>query len=76
MTVAVDYVEELGSQRLVHGNLGDQSLTAVLSPETELKSELRLVVATEKLHFFNQETGKRIGDTVSPQVVQVKTEIA
>ncbi len=76
MTVAVDYMEELGSQRLVHGNLGDQSLTAVLSPETELKSELRLVVATEKLHFFNQETGKRIGDTVSPQVVQVKTEIA
>jgi sn-glycerol 3-phosphate transport system ATP-binding protein len=76
MTVAVDYVEELGSQRLVHGNLGDQSLTAVLSPETELKSELRLVVATEKLHFFNQESGKRIGDTVSPQVVQVKTEIA
>ncbi|WP_025658652.1 sn-glycerol-3-phosphate import ATP-binding protein UgpC [Rhizobium sp. IBUN] len=76
MTVAVDYVEELGSQRLVHGNLGDQSLTAVLSPETELKSELRLRVATEKLHFFNQETGKRIGDTVSPQVVQVKTEIA
>jgi len=76
MTVAADYVEELGSQRLVHGNLGDQSLTAVLSPETELKSELRLVVATEKLHFFNQETGKRIGDTVSPQVVQVKTEIA
>ncbi|KWV50393.1 glycerol-3-phosphate transporter ATP-binding subunit [Rhizobium altiplani] len=76
MTVAVDYVEELGSQRLVHGNLGDQSLTAVLSPVTELKSELRLVVATEKLHFFNQETGKRIGDTVSPQVVQVKTEIA
>ncbi|NMN68434.1 sn-glycerol-3-phosphate import ATP-binding protein UgpC [Rhizobium sp. 57MFTsu3.2] len=76
MTVAVDYVEELGSQRLVHGNLGDQSLTAVLSPETELKSELRLVVATEKLHFFNQETGKRIGDTVSPQVVQMKTEIA
>lgn len=76
MTVAADYVEELGSQRLVHGNLGDQSLTAVLSPEAELKSELRLVVATEKLHFFNQETGKRIGDTVSPQVVQVKTEIA
>ena len=76
MTVAVDYVEELGSQRLVHGNLGDQSLTAVLSPETELKSELRLVVATEKLHFFNQETGKRIGETAASPAAVVKTEIA
>ena len=76
MTVAIDYVEELGSQRLVHGNLGDQQLTAVLSPEIELKSELRLIVAAERLHFFNHETGKRIGETASPRAVAVKTEIA
>jgi sn-glycerol 3-phosphate transport system ATP-binding protein len=63
MTLAVEYVEELGSQRLVHGMLGDQALTAVVSPETPLASELRLTIAPEKLHFFAHDTGKRIGGT-------------
>ena len=76
MTIAIDYVEELGSQRLVHGNLGDQSLTAVLSPDVELKSELRLAVGAERLHFFNHDTGKRIGRTAFQQAMVAKTEIA
>ncbi|MEK1897589.1 MAG: sn-glycerol-3-phosphate import ATP-binding protein UgpC [Rhizobium sp.] len=76
MTVVVDYVEELGSQRLVHGSLGDQPLTAVLSPETELTSELRLVVGAQRLHFFSHDTGKRIGGTAFSQAVATKTEIA
>ncbi|WP_028745334.1 ABC transporter ATP-binding protein [Rhizobium mesoamericanum] len=74
--VAIDYVEELGSQRLVHANLGDQQLTAVLSPEIELKSELRLIVTAGRLHFFNHETGKRIGETASSRGVAMKAEIA
>ncbi|CDM56076.1 MULTISPECIES: ABC transporter ATP-binding protein [Rhizobium] len=76
MTVVVDYVEELGSQRLVHGSLGDQPLTAVLSPETELTSELRLAVGAERLHFFSHDTAKRIGGTAFSQAVATKTEIA
>ncbi|TCU18158.1 ABC transporter ATP-binding protein [Rhizobium sullae] len=61
MPLTVEYVEELGSQRLVHGLLGDQPLTAVVSPETALASELRFVIPPEKLHFFAHDTGKRIG---------------
>jgi sn-glycerol 3-phosphate transport system ATP-binding protein len=61
MPLTVEYVEELGSQRLVHGLLGDQPLTAVVSPETPMAAEMRFVVAPEKLHFFAHDTGKRIG---------------
>ncbi len=60
LAVTVDYIEELGAQRLVHGLLGDQQITAVLSPEVEIGQELRLAIAAEKLHYFNVETGKRI----------------
>jgi sn-glycerol 3-phosphate transport system ATP-binding protein len=60
LQLTIDYIEELGSQRLVHGLLGDQPLTAVVSPETALTAELRLFIAPEKLHFFAHDTGKRI----------------
>ncbi|NLS01984.1 sn-glycerol-3-phosphate import ATP-binding protein UgpC [Rhizobium sp. P32RR-XVIII] len=60
MPLTVEYVEELGSQRLVHGLLGDQPLTAVVSPETAIAAELRFVIAPQKLHFFAHDTGKRI----------------
>lgn len=60
MPLAVDYTEELGSQRLVHGMLGDQPMTAVVAPEADVTSELRFTVLPEKLHFFAHDTGKRI----------------
>ncbi len=56
----VDYTEELGAQRLVHGSVGDQSLTIALSAETALETEMRIVIDPAKLHFFSAETGKRI----------------
>jgi sn-glycerol 3-phosphate transport system ATP-binding protein len=65
MPLAVEYVEELGSQRLVHGMLGDQQLTAVVSPETPIADEMRFVIAPEKLHFFAVDSGKRIGAGVA-----------
>ncbi len=60
MPVSVEYVEELGAQRLVHGLLGDQPITAVLAPDIDIPAELRLTIAPEKLHFFAADTGKRI----------------
>lgn len=56
----VDYIEELGSQRLVHGWVGDQALTAGMPAETVLPLEVRLTIDPGKLHFFAKETGKRI----------------
>jgi sn-glycerol 3-phosphate transport system ATP-binding protein len=66
----VDYVEELGSQRLVHGLLGDQALTAAFAPDVALPEELSLSIAPDRLHFFSTETGKRIA---SPQDGLVRT---
>ena len=56
----VDYIEELGSQRLVHGMIGDQALTAAFAPEADVPNELSLSIPPERLHFFDTETGKRI----------------
>jgi len=56
----VDYIEELGSQRLVHGMVADQALTVACSAETDMPQEMSLAIALEKLHFFDKETGKRI----------------
>ncbi|NTF30736.1 sn-glycerol-3-phosphate import ATP-binding protein UgpC [Rhizobium skierniewicense] len=56
----VDYIEELGSQRLLHGLVGDQVLTVACAAETEMPQEMLLAIAREKLHFFDNDTGKRI----------------
>jgi sn-glycerol 3-phosphate transport system ATP-binding protein len=55
-----EYVEELGAQRIVHGYAGNQKLVAALPPQAEIRDQMRLAVANEKLHFFDKQTGKRI----------------
>lgn len=69
----VDYIEELGSQRLVHGLVGDQAMTFACSAEIEMPQEMTLTVPREKLHFFDKETGKRI-DAVAPGVARQPVE--
>jgi sn-glycerol 3-phosphate transport system ATP-binding protein len=56
----LDYVEELGAQRLLHGMIGDQAVTAATSAEDSFSGDMALAIATEKLHYFNAETGKRM----------------
>ena len=58
----LDYIEELGAQRLVHGLVGDQPLTAALPLEAELHDEMQLAFDMHRLHFFSAETGKRLSD--------------
>ncbi|WP_457586773.1 sn-glycerol-3-phosphate import ATP-binding protein UgpC [Ensifer canadensis] len=60
MLFQVDYVEELGAQRLVHGTIEDQALTLALSPEIPLSGDLAVTIATDRLHFFSPDTGKRL----------------
>ena len=66
----VDYIEELGSQRLIHGMIGDQSLTVAFPPDVEVPSALSVTIAPEKLHFFSSETGKRIASRAEQTVAQ------
>ena len=55
-----EYVEELGAQRIVHGYAGNQKLVAALPPKAEIRDQMRLTVASEKLHFFDKQTCKRM----------------
>jgi sn-glycerol 3-phosphate transport system ATP-binding protein len=60
MPFRVEYMEELGSQRLIHGMLGDQTLTVACASETDIPQQFSLSITPEKLHFFDKESGKRI----------------
>ncbi len=60
MPLRVDYVEELGSQRLVHGTVGDQTVTVALGADAPLSGEMQVAVPIGRLHFFDAETGRRL----------------
>ncbi|MBP2559740.1 sn-glycerol 3-phosphate transport system ATP-binding protein [Neorhizobium galegae] len=60
----LEYTEELGAQRLIHGTVGDQQITAAVSPEIALSPEMRVAVDTKRLHFFSIDTGKRLPGNV------------
>jgi sn-glycerol 3-phosphate transport system ATP-binding protein len=65
MPLKVNHVEQLGADTLVHGHFGEEKslLTVRLSDIQHFKknTELSLIVPPEKLHLFDQQTGKRIG---------------
>jgi len=62
--LAVDLVEQLGADTLVHGHFGDDrsELTARLRGIRTLPrgETLRLAVAAEHLHLFDRENGRRL----------------
>ncbi|MCD2185178.1 sn-glycerol-3-phosphate import ATP-binding protein UgpC [Rhizobium sp. GN54] len=60
LPLSVDYVEELGSQRLVHGTVGDQAVTVALSSDAPLSGEMQVAVPLGRLHFFDAGTGRRL----------------
>ncbi|MDQ0455367.1 sn-glycerol-3-phosphate import ATP-binding protein UgpC [Rhizobium paknamense] len=59
----LDYVEELGATRLVHGRIGTQALTASLPVEAELADEMVLSFEPRKMHFFDRD-GRRFDPAV------------
>ncbi|CAN7598357.1 sn-glycerol-3-phosphate import ATP-binding protein UgpC [Neorhizobium sp. LjRoot104] len=60
----LEYTEELGAQRLIHGTVGDQQITAAVSPEIALSPDMRIAIDARRLHFFSIETGKRLPGNV------------
>ncbi len=66
MQIKVDHVETLGADTLVHGHVGEDNtfLTLRLPDIHHFKkgTVISLVVPSEKLHLFDKESGKRIGD--------------
>ena len=62
----VDHLETLGADTLVHGKSGEgDSLFTLRLPDIhdyKKGSSLFLSVSPERLHLFDKESGKRIGD--------------
>jgi sn-glycerol 3-phosphate transport system ATP-binding protein len=56
----LDYVEELGAQRLLHGMIGDQLVTVATSAEDLFSGNMALAIAPEKLHYFAADSGRRL----------------
>lgn len=55
-----DLIEELGSQRLVHGFIDGQPLTVAFPPGGIVPVDMRLRLRPNALHFFDTLTGKRL----------------
>ena len=63
-TLAVENVEMLGAERLVHGRLGGEAYTiridAMLEPP-RIGDALRVTARPDRLHWFDTTTGRRVG---------------
>ena len=60
LPLRVDYIEELGPQRLVHGRTGQQPIAVVLGADVPVGDTLTLTARPSALHVFDQATGKRL----------------
>jgi len=63
IAIAVDLVEPLGSEALLHCRIGDQPVVAKVDTPMDLRKlsdVTRLVIATDRLHIFDVETGRAI----------------
>jgi sn-glycerol 3-phosphate transport system ATP-binding protein len=57
----ISLIEELGSQKVVHGNAGGAEIAVIFPEDTELPSEEPQVLLSEQhLHFFDKSTGRRV----------------
>jgi sn-glycerol 3-phosphate transport system ATP-binding protein len=60
LTMQLDYIEELGAQRLLHGTVDGQPLVVATAAEDAFADRMRLTVDASDLHYFDAATGKRI----------------
>ncbi|MBR2386599.1 sn-glycerol-3-phosphate ABC transporter ATP-binding protein UgpC [bacterium] len=60
MSVDVDFVESLGSYKLIYFNLEGKKHQIKVSSDFEVKEKIDFFVEKSKLHFFNSTTNKRI----------------
>jgi sn-glycerol 3-phosphate transport system ATP-binding protein len=56
----VDFIEELGAQRLVHGHVEGQPLTLAVAPDVALSDAVHLAIRPGALHLFDTASGKRL----------------
>ena len=59
-SMKLDYVEELGAQRLLHGTIDNQPLVVATALEDDFNGEINLVIDPADVHYFATGTGRRI----------------
>ena len=64
-TMKLDYVEELGAQRLLHGMVAGQPLVVATALEDDFNGEISLTIDPSDVHYFATATGKRIDVAVA-----------
>ncbi|PTW51512.1 sn-glycerol-3-phosphate ABC transporter ATP-binding protein UgpC [Rhodovulum kholense] len=57
----LDYVEELGGARLLHGRIGGQAMVAQTAVEAPVAERMALATDPADLHLFDPATGRRLG---------------
>jgi len=60
LSLRVDYVEELGATRLLHGRVEGQPLVAAWPAGEDVPEQVWLTVPPGALHLFNSDTGQRL----------------
>lgn len=58
--LAVEHVEELGAQRIVHGTIGAQNIAVIEVGEAAIQDNVHVAVDPDKLHLFDTSTGRRL----------------
>jgi sn-glycerol 3-phosphate transport system ATP-binding protein len=74
MPFKVEYAEELGSQRLVHGTIGEQPVTVAVSSEAALTDTMQVAIEPARLHFFDAGTGKRLETRAAAKSTPVEAQ--
>ena len=67
MVLRVDYIEELGAGRIVHGFVQDQPLALAVPSGRPLGEHLTLVAEPAALHLFDAISGARLARTVQAE---------
>ncbi|MCI2395888.1 sn-glycerol-3-phosphate ABC transporter ATP-binding protein UgpC [Aliiroseovarius sediminis] len=68
LSMRVDYIEELGAQRIVHGFVDGQKVAVTETGAESLPADLRLAVDPLALHFFDLQTGHRVPQAATQPV--------
>ena len=58
--MAVEHVEELGAQRIVHGIIGGQPLAVIDTGAAAVQDAVHVSIDPDRLHLFDTTTGQRI----------------
>jgi sn-glycerol 3-phosphate transport system ATP-binding protein len=60
LAVRVDYVEELGATRLVHGRVDGQPLVSIWPAGEEVPEQIWLSAPPTAMHLFDRDRGVRL----------------